>query len=83
MKNFIAGAIPAALVVVAIVSLYLWLSADAAVSLQERLPGADNRPANALGGSDALKIAGTPAESGGGPADPRGPGRMPPAGRQS
>jgi len=49
--------------------MYLWLSADAAVSLQERLPGGDNRPANAGGGDEPIKITGTLTTSDGVPAD--------------
>jgi len=49
--------------------MYLWLSADAAVELKERLPGTDNRPANILGDDAAIKIAGTLVKSDGVPAD--------------
>jgi outer membrane protein assembly factor BamB len=69
-KSLVADLIPMAFAVAGVVSLmYLWLSADAAVGLQERLPGADNRPANAGGGDEPVKIAGTLAQSDGIPAD--------------
>jgi len=71
MKRFsIADIIPMVFAVAGVVGLmYLWLSADAAVGLKERLPGEDNRPANILGDSDAIKIAGTLTKSDGVPAD--------------
>jgi len=49
--------------------MYLWLSADAAVNVQERLPGADNKPKDAVGGTEAIKINGTLSKSDGVPAD--------------
>jgi outer membrane protein assembly factor BamB len=71
MKRFsIADMVPMAFAVAGVVGLmYLWLSADAAVGLKERLPGADNKPANVLGDGDAVKIAGTLTTSDGVPAD--------------
>ncbi len=71
MKKFsIADILPMVLAIVGVVALmYLWLSADAAIGLKERLPGADNKPANLLGGGDAVKIAGTLTQSDGIPAD--------------
>ena len=71
MKRFSsADLLPMALAVAGVAALmYLWLSVDVAVSLQERLPGADNKPANALGGGDAVKIVGTLTKSDGVPAD--------------
>jgi outer membrane protein assembly factor BamB len=71
MKKFsIADIVPMVFAVAGVAALmYLWLSADAAVNLQERLPGADNKPANILGGGDAVKIAGTLTKSDGVPAD--------------
>ena len=52
MKRFsIADIVPMVFAVAGVVGLmYLWLSADAAVDFKERLPGADNKPANVLGG---------------------------------
>lgn len=69
-KSLIADVIPMAFAVAGVISLmYLWLSADAAVSVQERLPGGDNRPAN-LGQSDEpIKIAGTLTQSTGIPSE--------------
>jgi outer membrane protein assembly factor BamB len=78
MKRFsIADIIPMAVAIVGVVGLvYLWLSADAAVSdatstlgVDVRLPGADNKPANILGDGDAIKIAGVLTKSDGVPAD--------------
>ena len=52
-KILIADGIPMAFAIAGVVSLmYLWLSADAAVSLKERLPGGDNKPANAGAGDE-------------------------------
>ncbi|OHB62754.1 MAG: hypothetical protein A2Y77_04995 [Planctomycetes bacterium RBG_13_62_9] len=71
MKKFlIADCIPMAFVVAGVVSLmYLWLSADAAVDMQERLPGGDNRPTDAAGSDEPIKIAGVLTKSDGVPAD--------------
>ena len=75
-RSFIADIVPMAFVVAGVVSLmYLWIRADAAVDLQERLPGGDNRPADAAGGDEPVKIAGTLVTSDGVPADL--PGRWP------
>ena len=49
--------------------MYLWLSADAAVSVTERLPGGDNKPKDAAGANEAVKIAGTLVKSDGVPAN--------------
>ena len=69
-KPVLADLIPMAFAVAGVVSLmYLWLSADAAVKLEERLPGADNRPTDVAGGNDPVKIAGTLATFDGVPAD--------------
>ena len=69
-KSLIADVIPMTFAVVGVIALMvLWLSADAAVSLQERLPGADGKPANAGGGDEAVKIAGTLTKGDGVPAD--------------
>jgi outer membrane protein assembly factor BamB len=71
MKKFlIADGLPMVFVVAGVAGLmYLWLSADAAVSVQERLPGGDNKPADAAGGNAPVKIAGTLVKSDGVPAD--------------
>jgi outer membrane protein assembly factor BamB len=71
MKNaIIAYMIPMAFAVAGAASLmYLWVSADAAVSVEERLPGADGKPANAGAGDEAVKIAGTLTKCDGVPAD--------------
>lgn len=71
MKKFlIADVIPMTFVVAGVVSLmHLWLSADAAVQLEERLPGADAKPANIQGQDEPVKITGTLTKSNGVPAD--------------
>ncbi len=71
MKKFlIADVIPMAFAVAGVVSLvYLWRGADAAVNVTERLPGGDNKPANAGGADEPVKIAGTLVKSDGVPAD--------------
>jgi outer membrane protein assembly factor BamB len=71
MKKFlIADCLPMAFVVAGVVGLmYLWLGADAAVSVKERLPGGDNKPKDAAGGSEAVKITGTLVKSDGVPAN--------------
>jgi outer membrane protein assembly factor BamB len=69
MKKFIAGAIPAALVVVGIMSLYFWLSADAPQRFEVRLPGADNRPKGPGGDDEPASIKGRLLKSDGVPAD--------------
>jgi outer membrane protein assembly factor BamB len=71
MKRFvIADGIPMAFAVAGVAALmYLWLSADAAVDLKERLPGGDNRPQSAAGGSEPIKISGALFKSDGVPAD--------------
>ncbi len=69
-KSIIADMIPMAFAIGGAVSLMvLWLSADAAVDLQERLPGGDNRPADGAGGDEPVKIAGTLTQFDGVPAD--------------
>jgi len=71
MKKFlIADVIPMTFVLAGVLVLaHLWLGADAAVRLEERVPGGDNRPANAGVGDEPAKIAGTLTQSDGVPAD--------------
>ncbi len=71
MKKFlIADCLPMAFVVAGVAALmYLWLSADAAVSVKERLPGGDNKPKDATSGNEPIKIVGTLTKSEGVPAD--------------
>ncbi|MEN6426290.1 MAG: PQQ-binding-like beta-propeller repeat protein [Phycisphaerales bacterium] len=70
MKKFlIADVIPMTFAITGVlVLMHLWLSADAAVSLNERLPGGDNKPANAGAGDELVKITGTLTPSDGVPA---------------
>jgi outer membrane protein assembly factor BamB len=71
MRRFsIADIIPMLFVVAgAGAVMYLWLSADAAVELQERLPGADNKPEHMAEADEPVKIAGTLARFDGVAAD--------------
>ncbi len=71
MKKFlIADGLPMVFVVAGVAGLmYLWLSADAAVNVQERLPGTDNKPKDAAGANEAVKINGLLTKSDGVPAD--------------
>ena len=70
MKKLVADVIPMVFAVAGVlVLMYLWLGADAAVHLQERLPGEDNKPANAGAAEEPVKIAGTLTRSDGVPAD--------------
>ena len=74
--RFVVDIVPMAFVLAGVASLmYLWISADAAVDLQERLPGGDGTPAAVAGSSEPVKIAGTLVTSDGVPADL--PGRWP------
>lgn len=61
MKRFSAADIVPMVFVIAGVAclVYLWVGADAAVSVTERLPGGDKRPADLAGGDEPVKIAGT------------------------
>ena len=70
MKKLVADLIPMAFAIAGVlVVMHLWLSADAAVSLEPRLPGEDNRPANAGAADEPIEIAGTLTQSDGVPAD--------------
>jgi outer membrane protein assembly factor BamB len=71
MKKFlITDCLPMTFVVAGVAALmYLWLSADAAVSVKERLPGGDNKPRDTAGANEPVKIAGTLVKSDGIPAD--------------
>ena len=68
-KSVIAKTIPVALAVIAVVLLYVWLSADAAIDLTERLPGGDNAPQTLPKGSSKVKLEGTLVKSDGIPSD--------------
>jgi outer membrane protein assembly factor BamB len=71
MKKFlIADCLPMTFVVAGVVALmYLWLRADAAVDLKERLPGGDNKPKDATGANEPVKIVGTLVKADGVPAN--------------
>ncbi len=70
MKKLVADFIPMMFAVAGVLLLmHLWLGADAAVNLQERLPGADSKPENAGAADEPVKIAGTLTQSDGVPAD--------------
>jgi outer membrane protein assembly factor BamB len=69
-KLLIADCLPMTFVVAGVAALmYLWLSADAAVSVKERLPGGDNKPKDLAGANEPVKITGTLVKSDGVPAD--------------
>jgi len=69
-KTVVADIIPMVLAVAGVLSLmYAWLSADAAVDVDVRLPGGDGAP-NEVGGGDApVKLTGELIEFDGVPAD--------------
>jgi outer membrane protein assembly factor BamB len=68
-ESAIAKIIPVGLAVVAVVSLYVWLGADAGVDIEQRLPGGDNRPKETVDENEPVKITGTLLTSDGVPAD--------------
>jgi len=70
MKEFIiARVIPVVLVIVGVTSLYVWLSADAAINLTERLPIAANVPQAQLEAEQTMELRGELVQFGGKPAD--------------
>ena len=71
MKKFsVTDIIPMLFVIVGVVAvMYLWLSADAAVDVQARLPGADNKPERSAAKDEPVKIVGTVTQLDGVPAD--------------
>jgi len=58
-----------ALVIVGVISLYVWLSADAAINLTERLPIAENVPQIPLEAEQAMELRGELVQFAGKPAD--------------
>jgi outer membrane protein assembly factor BamB len=68
-ESVIVKTIPVALAIVAVVLLYVWLSADAATDLTERLPGADNTPQTLFESDSEVKLEGTLVKSDGIPSD--------------
>jgi len=69
-RSVVADIVPMAFVVAGVICLmYVWLSADAAVDVQERLPGGDNRPAGIAGSDAPVKLVGTLVALDGVPAD--------------
>ena len=68
-KSTVFNAIPISLVGLGTVILYLWLSADAAIGLKERLPIEENAPSVALEPEAAVKIEGKLIQFDGVPAD--------------
>ncbi len=69
LKLTVFNAIPISLVGLGTVILYLWLSADAAIGLKERLPIEENAPRVALEPEAAVKIEGKLIQFDGVPAD--------------
>jgi len=68
-KPVIAKLIPIGCAIVGIVLLYVWLSADAAMDLTERIPTAQEEVQTLQDSNDVVKIQGTLAQSDGVPAD--------------
>lgn len=68
-QSVIARTIPAGLAILAIASLYVWLSADAAMDMTERIPVAQNQIQMPEDNGGAVKIQGTLAQFDGTPAD--------------
>jgi outer membrane protein assembly factor BamB len=61
--------LPVGLVVVGVVLLYVWIGADAAMELTERLPIPENAPAAPADEGKAVLLPGQPVKFGGVPAD--------------
>jgi len=68
-QSSIAGMIPVALVVAGCLLLYVWLSADAAMDLTERLPIPGNAPQALLDETDGMEVRGELLVFDGVPAD--------------
>jgi len=68
-QSVIARTIPAGLAIVSVVLLYVWLSADAAMDIAERLPTAQDEIQTLRDNGGAVKIQGTLAQFDGTPAD--------------
>jgi len=69
IANWAGMVIPVALVVVGVISIYVWLSTDAAINLTERLPIAENVPQIPLEAEQAMELQGELVQFGGKPAD--------------
>jgi outer membrane protein assembly factor BamB len=68
-QSAVVKTIPVGLAVVAAVSLYVWLGADAGSELTHRLSGGDNRPEKTVDANEPIKIAGELTTFDGVPAD--------------
>lgn len=68
-QSFIARSIPVGLAILGIISLYVWLNADAAVDLTERVPIIQNDTQALQGQSSAIKIQGALTQFDGTPAN--------------
>ena len=68
-QTSVAKIIPIVLVVVGLISLYVWFSGDAARGLALRLPGADNRPEMTDADDEPIKVTGRLVKSDGVPSD--------------
>jgi len=68
-ESIIVRIIPAALIIAGVILLYVWLSADAAINLTERLPIAANVPQVPLEAEQAMALRGELIQFGGEPAD--------------
>ena len=62
-QSVIARAIPISLAIVGIILLYVWLGADAAVDLTERIPTAQDQTQTPEDSDGVVKIKGTLAVS--------------------
>jgi outer membrane protein assembly factor BamB len=57
-ESTVAKTLPIGLAILGVILLYVWLSADAARDLKERLPGEDNRTKVLAEENEPIKIAG-------------------------
>jgi len=67
--KLIAAAIPVLLLIVGVVSIYVWLTADAGRAYEVRLPGRDGTPAPGAQVDEPIKITGQLTKFDGVPAD--------------
>ena len=68
-ESTVAKTLPIGLAILGVVLLYVWLSADAAKDIKERLPGKDNRVKVIAGEDEPVKITGRLMKSDGVPAE--------------
>lgn len=68
-ESTVAKTLPIGLAVLGVILLFIWLFADAAKDIKERLPGKDNRVIVLAGEDEPVKITGRLMKSDGMPAD--------------